>query len=267
MIETFIVDAFTNQVFKGNPAGVCFLKEDIETQKMQLIAKELGLSETAFIIEEGGLFNIRYFSPKMEIPLCGHATMASSKVLFEKDSSLQKIHFVNIEGLDLLIKKENHQITMEFPIYDLHPAEAPTELLKALGIESIINSTYNKETEILMLEVAETFDIEAMQPDFEALYKSHKSINGVLITGLSSRNEFDYECRYFWPWSGTNEDPVTGAIQTFMAKYWADKLQKKNLRSLQCSERSGTMDLEIKPDNKVILKSDARIVLQGALRI
>lgn len=268
-IETYIVDSFTDKPFKGNPAGVCILNEKLSNFQMQSIAKELGLSETAFVIqiEEQNKYSIRYFSPRMEIPLCGHATLASAKVLFEKDPKMAEIHFRNIQNLDLMIRKDGDKIAMDFPVYDTIAQNAPDELLNALGINKIINSEFNKETNILLLEIESSELLKNLSPDFESLKGSHTSINGVLVTAISEKSDFDFESRYFWPWSGTNEDPVTGATHTFLTKYWSTRLNKKKMNSYQCSERSGFMEVEITSDNKLIIKSEAQIVLKGELRI
>lgn len=268
-IETYVVDSFIDKPFKGNPAGVCVLNLTLLNEQMQLIAKELGLSEIAFInqIEEQNKYSIRYFSPIMEIPLCGHATLAASKVLFEIFPEMEKIHFENIQGLDLIIKKYGETIEMEFPVYDTVPQNAPAELLKALGIKKISNSEFNKETNILLLEIESSELLENLSPDFEKLKRSHNLINGVLVTAISQRNGYDFESRYFWPWSGTNEDPVTGGTHTFLSKYWGTRLNKKKMNSYQCSERTGFMEVELISDKKLTIKSEAQIVLKGELRI
>ena len=268
-IDTYIVDSFTDKPFKGNPAGVCILNQKLSEEQMQSIAKELGLSETAFIIQidKQNKYSIRYFSPIMEIPLCGHATLASSKVLFEIKPEMVEIHFKNIQNLDLMIRKYGDKIEMEFPIYETVPQNAPDELLNALGIEKISNSEFNKETNILLLEIESGELLNNLSPDFERLKRSHNSINGVLVTATSERSDFDFESRYFWPWSGTNEDPVTGGTHTFLAKYWGTRLNKKKMNSYQCSERTGFMEVELISDNKLTIKSEAQIVLKGELRI
>ncbi|WMN12084.1 PhzF family phenazine biosynthesis protein [Marivirga salinae] len=268
-IETYIVDSFTDKPFKGNPAGVCILNESILNEQMQLIAKELGVSETAFIIQIEGQkkYSIRYFSPKMEIPLCGHATLAASAVLFERGPEMEKIHFENIQGLNLIIKKYGHSIEMEFPVYDTVPQKAPTELLKALGLKEISNSVFNKETNILLLEIESSELLKNLSPDFERLKRSHHSINGVLVTSISQREGYDFESRYFWPWSGTNEDPVTGGTHTFLSKYWSTRLNKMKMNSYQCSERTGFMEVELISDTALRIKSEAQIVLKGELRL
>ncbi|MCL4131942.1 UNVERIFIED_CONTAM: hypothetical protein GTU68_030212 [Idotea baltica] len=268
-IETYIVDSFTDKPFKGNPAGVCVLNQTLLDVQMQSIAKELGLSETAFItqVEEQHSYAIRYFSPVMEIPLCGHATLAASKVLFEIYPEMATLHFITIQGLDLAIKKHGKTIEMEFPVYDTVEQNTPKDLLTALGIDKIKNSEYNKETNILLLEIESSDVLMNLTPDFEKLKRSHNSINGVLVTAISQREGYDFESRYFWPWSGTNEDPVTGGTHTFLAKYWSTRLNKKKMNSFQCSTRTGFMEVELIGNNKMTIKSEAQIVLKGELSI
>jgi len=268
-IETYIVDSFTDKPFAGNPAGVCILIDELSDHQMLTIAKELGLSETAFIIKIDGLntYSIRYFSPIMEIPLCGHATLASSKILFEIHTTMHTIHFKNIQNLDLIIRRSGDEIEMQFPIYDTVPKEVPEALMNALGIDTILNSEFNKETNILLLEIESSDFLNNLCPDFEKLKRSHKSINGVLVTAPSKKVNFDFESRYFWPWSGTNEDPVTGGTHTFLAKYWGKRLNKNKMNSYQCSQRTGFMEVELISDKQLTIKSKAQIILKGELRI
>ncbi len=268
MIETYIVDSFTDKPFKGNPAGVCLVEKTLDSFQMLDIAKELGLSETAFVKQQGDAeFSIRFFSPKIEIPLCGHATLASSKVLFERDKSLVKISITNIENLQLRIHKEGEEILMEFPVYETIPASVPFELVRALGLKEYKNCEYNQETNILILEIEDSKILTDLKPDFEALYKSHHSINGILVSAISTKNNYDFESRYFWPWSGTNEDPVTGATHTFLAKYWSKRLGKSKMNSFQCSERSGFMQVELLNDQRMTIRSQAQIVFKGHLLV
>ena len=236
---------------------------------MLTIAKELAFSETAFIIQidNPNTYSIRFFSPVMEIPLCGHATLASSKVLFETNPEMIDIHFKNIQNLDLIIKKHGEKIEMEFPVYDTTPQDAPVELLQALGLDKINNSEFNKETSILLLEIENCDLLNNLTQDFERLKRSQNSINGVLITATSNKNGFDFESRYFWPWTGTNEDPVTGGTHTFLAKYWSTRLNKKKMNSFQCSERTGFIEVELISENKLLIKSEAQIILKGQLSI
>ncbi|MDB4077460.1 PhzF family phenazine biosynthesis protein [Porticoccaceae bacterium] len=263
-MKTFIVDSFTDEAFKGNPAGVCLLKTPMSDEVMLKIAQELGLSETAFVspIEDSKALSIRYFSPKMEIPLCGHATLASAKVVFEATNNTY-IEFINIQNITLPIESVNGQISMRFPVYETAPANAPEALLAALGLKAVINSVYNDETKILLLEIESSEKLSRLSPDYESLYKSHHSINGVLVTAKSC-GEFDFHSRYFWPWSGTNEDPVTGGTHTFLAKYWSERLGKKKMKSFQSSARSGFMGVEIDND-QLIITGSAVVIFRGEL--
>jgi PhzF family phenazine biosynthesis protein len=230
------------------------------------IAQELNLSETAFLSPlEPGAFAIRYFSPKMEIPLCGHATLASAKVIFSLQK-LNEVHFINIQGLDLSAREFEGQIVMEFPVYATRPADAPQALLDALGVKAIRNSVYNEETKILLLEIADAEELAGLDPDFVALQRSHNSIKGVLVTAPGGTDGYDFHSRYFWPWSGTNEDPVTGGTHTFLAKYWASRLGKTRMKSFQSSKRTGFMEVELVAD-KLRIRSQAVIVFEGRLTI
>lgn len=267
IMKTFIVDSFTDTPFKGNPAGVCLLETPLSNETMLQIAQELNLSETAFVLplEETGKFSIRFFSPKMEIELCGHATLASAKVLF-KTQKLEKVHFVNVQNLNLYARANFEQISLEFPVYDTQPSFAPPALLEALGLKTIENAVFNAETKILLLEIVSPLELAALTPDFSALVKSHDSINGVLVTAPSGTDGFDFHSRYFWSWSGSDEDPVTGATHTFLTPYWASRLGKTKLRSFQASKRTGFMELELQ-DGKLRITSQAVIVFEGELRI
>lgn len=266
-MKTFIIDSFTNVRFKGNPAGVCIVDAQLSNETMLDVAQELNLSETAFVspLDARGRFSIRYFSPKMEIPLCGHATLASGKAV-SVAYDLSEAHFVNIQNLDLAVRISSNQISMVFPAYDTHPADAPPALLAALGIRTIRSAEYNEETKILLLEIATPHELASLDPDFAALYRSHTSLNGVLVTAASGSDGFDFHSRYFWPWSGTNEDPVTGGTHTFLTKYWAQRLGKTKMRSFQASKRSGFMDVELVNDH-VLIESHAVIALEGQISI
>jgi len=207
-MKIFFVDSFTNKPFKGNPAGVCFVEEDITDEKMQNIAKEVGFSETAFIRKgnSDNEYGIRYFSPKKEIPLCGHATLASAKIIFETTSTNQ-ILFITGENVHLPIKKSEGKIVMEFPVYDTNPLSVPDSMLAALGISQVTKTAYSPKNKIILIEIDNPDVLAALKPDFTALVNSYQNINGVLVTAPSTTEEYDFHYRYFWPWAGTNEDP------------------------------------------------------------
>jgi PhzF family phenazine biosynthesis protein len=263
-MKTFIVDAFTNRAFKGNAAGVCFPQQPLSETTMLLIAQEFGLSETAFVqqTQKQGTYRIRYFSPKKEIPLCGHATLASAKVIFA-DNDLEEIHFITVENIDLPVKRNGLDISMELPVYHTIAAAVSPAMLSALGLVEIINTVYSPNNKIIMLEIASAELLKNLMPDFNALVNSHAGINGVLVTALGS-DEYDFHYRYFWPWAGTNEDPVTGGVQTFLANYWSGILAKTKMKAFQSSERTGQMQVELK-DGKVLITGSAVVILTGEL--
>lgn len=265
MLKTYFVDSFTSEPFKGNPAAVCMPDDEIGHEKMLKIAGEIGFSETAFIRQINGdnRYSIRYFSPKKEIALCGHATLASAKIIFEKTHA-SAISFITGENLNLTIEKNGSNIIMEFPIYDTVPLTTPQAVLRALGINHIINSSYSPKNKIILLEIADTQTLGSLNPDFNALINSYENINGVLVTAASGTDEYDFHYRYFWPWAGTNEDPVTGGVQTFLAKYWSTRLSKKKMNAFQSSQRTGFMTVELNGD-KVLIYGTAVIVFEGYL--
>jgi PhzF family phenazine biosynthesis protein len=265
-VQCFVVDSFTAEAFRGNPAGICLPEHFPPDVFMLAVAAELNLSETAFVCpqpERGGFF-IRYFSPKMEIPLCGHATLAAARVIHAQ-SAAEQISFTTGHGVRLPVRVSPDWVEMRFPIYTTTPSSAPQALLDALGLHSIVNAVYNDETRILLLEINSHRELAGLRPDFAALLCSHETINGVLVTAPAD-DGFDFHSRYFWPWSGTNEDPVTGGTHTFLAPYWSVRLGKRNLRSFQSSVRSGSMDLEL-TDQGLLIRSQALITVRGELLI
>ncbi len=261
-MKTYFVDAFTNQKFKGNPAAVLMPETDLDAETMQNIATEIGFSESAFIRQlEGNTYNIRFFSPKTEIPLCGHATLASSKIVFD-NTPFETIKFINRDQVVLNIEKERHQIKMRFPVYDIEEIEVPQAVIDALGISELVNKRYSPVNKIILVEIESASQLANLKPDYASLINSYSGINGVLVTAASDSELFDFHYRYFWPWSGTNEDPVTGGVQTFLTKYWALKLNKTKLTAFQSSLRTGMMRTELLQDSVLIL-GEAVTVFEG----
>lgn len=265
-MQCFVVDSFTAEAFRGNPAGICLTDRFPSDVFMLAVAAELNLSETAFVCprSERDTFVIRYFSPKMEIPLCGHATLAAARVLHAQ-SAAEQIRFTTGHGVHLPVRVSADWVEMQFPIYTTTPSAAPSALLEALGLHAIVNAVYNDETRILLLEIESCRELAGLTPDFAALLRAHESINGVLVTAPAD-DGFDFHSRYFWPWSGSNEDPVTGGTHTFLAPYWSVRLGKRNLRSFQSSARSGSMELAL-TDDGLLIRSQALITVRGELLI
>jgi PhzF family phenazine biosynthesis protein len=261
-MKIYFVDSFTNQKFEGNPAAVCLPDKELEADTMQKIATEIGFSETAFIKQlTDNKYSIRFFTPKVEIPLCGHATLASSKIVFDT-TSFSTIKFINCNEVELFIEKVENKIKMQFPVYDTEEIEAPKKMLDALGISEIVNKRYSPINKIILIEIKSASTLANLKPDFTALINSYTGINGVLVTAISDSESFDFHYRYFWPWSGTNEDPVTGGVQTFLTKYWATKMNKTKFNAYQSSLRTGTMSTELLQD-KVCISGEAVTVLEG----
>ena len=265
-MRTYFVDSFTNEKFKGNPAAVCFPEENLDFDTMQKIAAEIGFSETAFIKQvKDNTYSIRFFTPKIEIPLCGHATLASAKIIFDS-TSFNSITFINCDNVELPIEKAQNKIKMQFPVYDTEETEVPQKMLDALGISEVEDKRYSPKNKIILIEIKSAHELANLAPDFTVLIHSHSGINGVLVTAISDSQNFDFHYRYFWPWAGTNEDPVTGGVQTFLTKYWATKLKKTKLNAHQSSFRTGTMSTEIIED-KVFIFGEAVIVLEGQFKL
>lgn len=264
-MKTYFVDSFTNQQFKGNPAAVCIVEGDADAATMQNIAAEIGFSETAFIqhIDETA-YSIRFYTPKKEIPLCGHATLAASKIIFET-AAVETICFINCENIELKIAKKGDRISMEFPVYDTIDIVVPAAVFNALGIDKAVDTRYSSKNKIILIEIDDSNRLADLTPDFLALVNSYTGINGVLVTAKSADTEFDFHYRYFWPWAGTNEDPVTGGVQTFLTKYWSKKLGKNKFNAFQSSLRTGSMTTELIND-KVIIYGEAVITFEGVFR-
>ncbi|TMI97879.1 MAG: PhzF family phenazine biosynthesis protein [Bacteroidetes bacterium] len=266
-MKTFFVDSFTDQKFKGNPAAVCLTETELSNTTMQNIATEIGFSETAFIKKiNGNIYSIRFFTPKKEVPLCGHATLASSKIIFDT-TGIDAITFINYEDVELKTRKgDDGKIVMQFPVYDTEEIEVPKAMLDALGITATVNIRFSPKNKIILIEINDADMLAKLSPDFAALVNSYNDINGVLVTARSSNANFDFHYRYFWPWAGSNEDPVTGGIQTFLTKYWAGKLNKNEFKAFQSSLRTGMMSTELFPD-KVLIYGEAVTVLEGEFNI
>jgi PhzF family phenazine biosynthesis protein len=266
-MKTYLVDSFTKEPFKGNPAAVCFPDHELPDTMMLKIAREFGFSETAFLyttpLEK--TFSIRYFSPKKEIPLCGHATLAAAKVLCV-DTSENELHFITRENLDLVIWQKGPEIMMEFPVFDTVEIAVSPLMIQALGLPGFSEARYSPKNKIILLEIPEAAVLANLKPDFNALLNSAENINGVLVTAPGNSPDFDYHYRYFWPWAGTQEDPVTGGVQTFLAKFWAEKLGKSKMKAFQSSARTGYMQVEL-ANQKVLISSEAVILLSGELHL
>lgn len=268
-IRAFTVDSFTDKPFKGNPAGVCLLETALPEDLMQSIATEFNLSETAFVLKSDlpkNHYAIRYFTPTVEIDFCGHATLAAAKVLMS-EVNLDHIQFTTHKGLELSATKEVNSVLMNFPLYDTENYDASKKLLGAFGIENPISAQLATALDMLVIEVESKDALLAIKPDFQEALKSPDTIKELVVTTKSEDNEFDFYSRCFCPWIGINEDPVTGASHSVLAKYWAQKLNKQKLSAYQLSKRGGFLNLKITGPSTLEVRSNACIVFKGSLKI
>ena len=257
-ISLYQIDAFASKLFEGNPAAVCPLDEWLPDKTMQSIAEENNLSETAFFVPKENGLQIRWFTPKGEVDLCGHATLATAFVLFNiLGYKRDKIEFDSRSGL-LIVTKDNERIVMDFPAQPPVLCDIPKEIVKAFNIAPI--ECLRSEDFIVVFE--REIDIETAKPDFEQLTKL--DLRGVIITAKSSR--YDFIARFFAPKYGIPEDPVTGSAYTQLAPYWASKIGSKRFRVKQVSSRGGELTCEI-VDDRVLISGKAAKYLEGKINI
>lgn len=259
-MKQYIVDAFTDRVFSGNPAAICILNEWLSDEMMMSIAKENNLSETAFAVKEGEIYHLRWFTPGGEIDLCGHATLACAYVLmrfYEKDSTVIVFHTLSGE---LRIVKSGDLYEMEFPSFALKPVPITEEMIEALG---------NKPKEAylgrdLLCVFEEENVIRNMNPNLEKI----RQLNGLLLQVTAPGKKFDCVSRSFAPKYKVNEDPVCGSGHCHIVPYWAKRLNKQNITAYQASERGGILYCRMENDKvilggKAVLFSVSNILLGG----
>lgn len=228
------VDAFSNKAFGGNSAAVCPLEEWISEELMQKMAMENNLSETAYIVKEGEKYHIRWFTPAVEVPLCGHATLAAAHVMFEHlGYSKEEIVFTCLSG-ELIVKKEGRLIVMNFP------ADPVREVSMTPELTSVFPTALNdfKSSKFYLMEYASEEEIIALQPDFRRM-REIKGVMGIIVTAPG--NSVDFVSRFFGPQSGIDEDPVTGSAHCSLTPFWAERLGKTQLSALQLSARKGVL--------------------------
>ena len=288
-IETFVVDSFSDKPFAGNPAAVCLLRRDIaghiDDVIMTKIAAEMNLSETAFVVEEdeastfetGSEFGLRWFTPTVEVNLCGHATLATSAVLLHKIvNPNHELRFRTKSGV-LKAVRNGEEITLDFPLNPPKHIEHTTDIqpliTTAVGDIPLLDTQYSPTTKKLLLRLPDTFtrsELENLRVDPQALKQAPQGeppVKGVILT-VRGTGEYDFLSRYFAPWVGIPEDPVTGAAHTVLAGYWSEQLGKRRLCARQCSARGGDVRVEVaEKDGRVLLSGRAYIVLEGKLRV
>ena len=254
------VDAFTSTPFAGNPAAVCILEEFGDDEWMQNVAREMNLSETAFLTRLVDGFNLRWFTPAAEVDLCGHATLASAHVLRETGqiSPDEQARFHTRSGL-LLAERKGEWIEMDFPATPEEATSAPPGLLAALGVTAVY---VGKNRFDYLVEVETEEIVRGMQPNFSRLMEV--DARGIIVTSRASTKGYDFVSRFFAPQVGVYEDPVTGSAHCCLAPYWCSKFERDQLVGYQASARGGVVRVRINGD-RVYLGGQAVTVLRGEL--
>jgi PhzF family phenazine biosynthesis protein len=260
-IPYYHVDAFTGELFAGNPAGVCILSAFLADSIMQKIAAENRHSETAFVVPRAdGDFDLRWFTPTVEDDLCGHATLASAYVLALRKHNVWPVHFHTCSGM-LTVAQDQDGFVMDFPARPPQPCETPVELLPALGLKAAL--VMKSRDYLVVVDQAE--QVRALSPDIAALAKLDMGNGGAIVTA-PGEGDVDYVCRLFAPGEGIDEDPATGSIHCTLAPYWAGRLGKDTFRAQQLSVRGGYMQCTIGGD-RVKIAGRARLYLHGTLEL
>lgn len=259
--KIFQVDAFTDKPFAGNPAGVCVLSTLADESWMQNVAMEMNLAETAFLVREGEGYRLRWFTPMMEVDLCGHATLASAHILWQEGflASGDQAIFQTRSG-KLTADKNESAIWLNFPAVLAEPAEAPPGLLEALGNPVCRNISKNQFDYIVELESEQA--VRALTPNMTLLATIPQ--RGVGVTSRSDRSEFDFVSRFFAPAAGIPEDPVTGSAHCSLGPYWQPILNKTSFTAYQASPRGGIVQVVLAGD-RVLLGGQAVTTLRGEL--
>jgi predicted PhzF superfamily epimerase YddE/YHI9 len=254
------VDAFTDKPFTGNPAAVCLLKEAADEEWMRNVAREMNLSETAFLYPHEDEFNLRWFTPAVEVALCGHATLASAHVLWEEGHLAQdrQARFRTKSGL-LTAELKGDWIELDFPAVRVEAANPPPGLLDSLGTEP---RYVGKNKFDYLVEVESEEAVRNTRPNHTRLRQVEA--RGVIITSRSATPQFDFVSRFFAPGSGVDEDPVTGSAHCALGPYWEERLQKREFVAYQASSRGGVVRVRTEGD-RVRLGGQAVTVLRGEL--
>jgi PhzF family phenazine biosynthesis protein len=254
------VDAFTDHPFAGNPAGVCILTAAAEDAWMQSVAREMNLSETAFLVAQADGYNLRWFTPAAEVRLCGHATLASAHTLWETGilQDKEEARFQTLSGL-LTANRRGDWIEMNFPARPPNPVRESEILISALGAPARF---IGRDVDDYLVELESETIVRALEPDFTSLGKLN--VRGVIITARSEDPNFDFVSRFFAPSVGVNEDPVTGSAHCCLTPYWSRKLQKKAMTAFQASARGGILHVELSGD-RVLLAGQAVTVMTCSL--
>ena len=262
-MRLFQIDAFTDAPFAGNPAAVCLLDgAKVDDTWMQRVAAEMNLSETAFVDRRDDDWSLRWFTPTVEIALCGHATLATAHVMLEEGilTAGGTARFHTRSGV-LSASQTGNLIELDFPATATEPTSPPDGLIEALGMHPmhVARSKFD-----YLVQLATEDDVRALMPDFAMLRRL--GVRGVIVTSRSATPGFDFVSRFFAPGSGIDEDPVTGSAHCALAPYWAPRLGKQQFVAYQASPRGGVLRVTLAGD-RVLLAGRAVTVFRGELRV
>ncbi len=261
MLKIFTVDAFADKMFSGNPTAVCLLDKNLDDGMLQNIASEMNLSETAFVKKIDDGFSLRWFTPKSEVELCGHATLASAHILWQEkiiDENQEAVFYTVYKG-KLTAKKIGKEIELNFPVNVPGISNKIEDVEKAIRISPLSISTTEHH---YLVELSSEAEVKNLKPDFELLEKLPKY--GTIVTSKSDNGSYDFVSRFFAPSKGVKEDPVTGSAHCVLTPFWNLKLNKKTMKAFQASERGGYLTVTLEND-RVLIKGKAITVLEGNL--
>jgi PhzF family phenazine biosynthesis protein len=262
-IPLYQVNAFTTAYSGGNPAGVCPLVDWLSDELMQSIAKENNFSETAFFVRRGDTYDLRWFTPGCEVDLCGHATLATTKVLAEELGEIRENYRFNTRSGEIKVRRLDDTYQLDMPSANLRSVSCPDALVSAIGYspsECFLDDDY-----LLVFNHLSAKELEALSPDFAAIKPIE--CRGVIVTCQSDNDEFDFVSRWFGSADvGIDEDPVTGSAHCQLVPYWSAKLGRTQLKAQQVSSRKGILDCELK-DGRVFAAGKAVVYFKGEIRI
>lgn len=261
-ISLYQVDAFTDRPFAGNPAAVCPLEGWLPDATLQAIAAENNLSETAFFVEDGDGYTLRWFTPATEVDLCGHATLASAfVVLNELHPGRESVRFVSPRSGVLEVKRDGARLEMDFPTRAPTPCELRPDVAAALGHpDAVAPIRLAENTNTIVAEYVDEAAVAALRPDFAAV----RTLDRYVIATAPGTAPVDFVSRFFAPLAGIDEDPVTGSAHCVLAPYWSARLERSSLRARQISARGGDIWCELR-DDRVLLRGQGVLVLRGRL--
>ncbi len=262
-MKYYIVDAFTDRLFAGNPAAVCLLQEPLADEVMASIAREMNLSETAFVLWENDAWRLRWFTPTVEVPLCGHGTLATARALREAGIVTDdEVYFRSLSG-DLAARYQEDQIELDFPSLPPTPAPVPETVLDALRIKTAPRWSGVNDHDYWLLDLGSAAAVRSLAPDRASTMAI--DLPGIIVTGAGDA-PYDFTSRFFAPADGIFEDPVTGSAHAALAPYWSNVLGKTDFLAFQASSRGGILKVRLAGD-RVLIAGETVVVATGDLRI